>query len=1288
MPERFDLGGAAFHLAVTSDQFKRALAQAEADARAASAKIDAALRGGAITPKVNNTPANAAFGQIVTQAKAAQTASSFTATPKVNAQPAQTALRGLGGGFGGAAAGALALGAGLVGVTAGIGLAAAAIQGSVEATREAQQATFALNTTYGAGASTFAKFADEQAKALGRTSAEFKQAAVVASTLTNNYGLTAQQLQTLIKRSADLAAVQGLSVVDATNRVTSAIRGEAEAAELLGLTLNSDAIKAIAEMTDQQRKNFETLDTLTKAQITYREFLRQTAAAEGAAAKAAADGLTTYDQAGAAFNRLGVEAGNSIDPIGKGLAGAFRSAADAVAEFLRQQRQLPGYAQRATALTPVVRGGANDDPEARRVAQFEALRSERAKEASAKAQLDRAEAGRLAAIARESQSEITKSALDRLNKVAAAEAEKARESRERITDVRDADIAASNARKDAALASLDREAAVRSRSRTQEDRARSAGQEAELRGLEAVHEANVKGAAEAIETIEKRRDVAVKGLDEEIRAVDRKRDAAIKNIDEEVRAIDRRRDSAVRAIDEELRAESRRHDEAVRNIDIERDRRLGIIDDQLKKLDAAAQRDQRRQTDQSLNRSLGDARRDLKEADTPEERARARRAVSDAEAAIQRERVNRQREDARARLRDAADQIRLAADTAKKVEDARNQATTDTLGERKRGVTETAETATARLAERKRELDEQAKADTERLTAIKVRVDEQTKIELDSIKVRIDKEKEAYAQTVQDARDSHQAINDAVADRRTDEDAELAARRIATQAHYAAEQTDIKAVADTQLEALEKSTSDTAKELDLQKAVWSDWARHVEKEIAAAITAGDPNRIRNLTATPPEFQNEGAGPGEPPSRGNIPASFLNSGRAVGAGFAAGIASEESVAAVTGATNTLIQGGVIDEATRLLQIESPSKVFAGFGTDTAQGFLDGYATVDLAVPIRKPFEDSIDWLRGLPDHFRQSGTDSATAWQDAYQQYDLFAAGRLPFENLETWINPGFANQMMANGTAAGTAWQAGYAANDIFVVGRKPFEDLLRWMAGVPPRFQTIGQNSATAFGNGLLTSVNTQQRAWWDAFETVGKNLAVSLNNGFQGQLQSNPLQTPATSGGGTSFQTAATGSTAGATSSFQRFGHNDAQAYLVGKGYSPGTSAFNELFDRLFELQNQGYTPPPDMHVTGRAMGGTLKPYEWSWVGEGGKPELIRAGRDGATVKSYSDSMAMLRGAGGARGLSLNLTVNASGASIGNPDAFAARIQHETVRAVVNLLDAAERGAPDPAPETQAGA
>jgi hypothetical protein len=66
----------------------------------------------------------------------------------------------------------------------------------------------------------------------------------------------------------------------------------------------------------------------------------------------------------------------------------------------------------------------------------------------------------------------------------------------------------------------------------------------------------------------------------------------------------------------------------------------------------------------------------------------------------------------------------------------------------------------------------------------------------------------------------------------------------------------------------------------------------------------------------------------------------------------------------------------------------------------------------------------------------------------------------------------------------------------------------------------------------------------------------------------------------------------------------------------------------------------------------------------------------------------MAMLRGAGGARGLSLNLTVNASGASIGNPDAFAARIQHETVRAVVNLLDAAERGAPDPAPETQAGA
>lgn len=1102
------IGAFGFEVSADVSPALRAIEQLERRAKQANDALSHSLSGSA---NINTSPAIQALTALDARSKASLAAANFTATPKVNTQPAQSALSGLGAGL----KSAFALGAGAAGVTVGIGAVHQALSGVIGATQEAKQAQFALNAVYGSGASQFATFADAQAEALGKSSAEFERAAVVTGTLSKNYGLTAEQIQTLIKRSTDLGAIQGVDVVDATKRVSDAIRGEAESAELLGLTLNSDAIKAIGQMTDEQRKNWETLDSLTKAQITYREFLRQSAYAQGAAAKAAADGTTAYQQAGAALSRLALEVGNNIDPIGKGLAGAFTTATNAITAYIQEEqrfrklRQEPIANSDATDFGQMVRDqarfdaqnrggltfleprapdrllGADDDIEARRARNLEALRIERGNQAARDAQTARSQATALAAIAREAASENTRIALEELGKRRAAEAKAASDAKERITDVRDADIAAAGARRDAALAALDQEAQGRSRARTLEDRERSASQEAILRGLEEAHNASLKGLDEQANAIQKRRDDSVSGIEAEIRAVDRKRDAAI------------------RAIDEETRAESRRHDEALRNIDAERDRKLGIIDQQLKALDAAAQRDQRRQTDLSLARSLSDAKRDLKEADTPEERARAQRAVADAQAAIRREQVNRQREDQRAALQAQAEQIRAAADTARQIEAARNLATTESLSARQRTA------------------NDQAKADTDRLNATKARVEEESKIELDSIKTRVDAEKVAYDQTVQDARDSFKQINDAVADRRVGEDAELAARRVAVQTHYAGEQADIKATADAQLTALEKSTADTNTELDKQKEAWSTWARHVEAEIKAAITAGDPDRIKRIAGSPAAGENAGRGPGEPPSRDEA-ASLLTAaqrtGSEVAAGIAAGIGSDASVAAATAATGKLIQGGVIDQAKTLLRIESPSKTFEEFGTDTAQGFLNGYQARDLAAPIRAPFEESIRWMDGLPDAFRASGGNTSTAWQAGYQQLDLFAVGRQPFEQLRDWIDPGFANFMGAVGTNAAIAWLQGYAANDIFARGRLPFEQLDVWMAGVPPRFQVVGQNSGVAMvrgmADGLRTSFATVQYVWYRDFDSLGTNLAISLTNGFKRHFYDNPLQTPALQG------------------------------------------------------------------------------------------------------------------------------------------------------------------------------
>lgn len=1006
------LGGFEYSIDVNTQKGIQSLDALVRRAQTARSELDRALSGS--NPNVNTQAAQQSLGHVTTKAQEAKRAADFNVTPRVNTQQAQSNLNSLGAGF----KQLFALGAGVAGVSLGIGTVHQALAGMISVTQEATQAQFALNATYGSGAAVFTKFADDQARALGRTSTEFKQAAVAAATLTRNYGLTAEQVQTVIRRSTDLAAVQGIGVADATNRVTAALRGEAEAAELLGLTLNSDAIKAIAEMTDEQRKNWETLDGLTKAQITYREFLRQTAHAEEAATKAANEGLTTYDQTSAAFNELGVEAGTASMYIGKGLAESLRGAAQAAADYLKERNRLRSPALQAEAedtrqlvqAYKALREG-NSQPmealnaarrareEAEEAFKAEERRKEVGREAERQAMINRTEANRLASLAREEQAEITRIELERLGERRAAAADAAREERERITDARDADIAASNERRDAALAALEREAQARSRARTQEDRERSAAQEAELRGLEQIHEANLRGLDEQANAIQKRRDDAVEGIDAEIRAVDRKRDAAL------------------RAIDEETRAESRRHDEALRHIDAERDRRLGIIDAQLRQIDEAAQQDQRRQTDQSLARSLSDARRDFREAETPAERARAQRAISDAEAAIQRERVNRRREDARDRLRDQADQIREAADTARRIEDARNRAAAEGLQARQR------------LA------NDQATADTERLQAVRTRVEAETKIELDSIKVRIDAERAGYEQTVQDARDAHQAINNAIADRRRDEDAELAERRTSIQRFYAAEQADIKAVADTHLRALEQSTRDTLTELDKQKKAWDDWARAVQKSIADAITAGDPSRIEQLRST--------FGPFDPP------------------GY------RESVV-------------------------RPTTTPGSLGTQGGGQFLPG---------------------------------------------------------------GP----------------------------------------------------------------------------------------------------------------------------------RFGQHDAQNYLVSKGYTPGTAAFNEQFDRLFEFQMRGYGPPPDMIVTGRKFGGLFDPGRAYLLH---KDEMIFPQQAGSVLPAdvSRNLMAVAAGqaVGGRGGTTFNMPVHIDARGVQNPEQLVQRALPVISRHIVNLLDAAERGAPDPAPET----
>ncbi len=880
----------------------------------------------------------------------------------------------------------------------------------------------------------------------------------------------------------------------------------------------------------------------------------------------------------------------------------------------------------------------------------------------------KADAEKLGKELKEIDDDATRHALQNLSDKIEAERRASAASKDVIEADRDAKIKAADQTRDAAVAALDAEAQARTRARTLEDRSRAAAQEAELRGLESAHNATLKGLDEQSAAIQKRHDEAVKGIDEEIRAVDRKRDVALRGIDEETRAVDRKRDAAVRAIDEELRAESRRHAEAVRNIDIERDRRLGIIDEQLKALDAAAQRNQRRQTDQSLARSLSDARRDLKEADTPEERARARRAISDAEAAIQRERVNRRREDARDRLRDQADQIHEAAETAKAVEAARSQATTDALGTRKTDITDAAKAATERLAEQKRVLDDQAKADTERLQAVKARVDEETKIEADSIKVRIDAENESYAQTVQAARDAFQQINDAVADQRADEDAQFDARKKAVQATYDGAVEAARTAADGQIKELERQTQSTVDQLDAQKRKWTEWKEHILGEIDAAMKAGDPEKLKRLQTSPDDST---FGAFDPPGYRQDstygpfdPAGYRDAAKAVGEaaadGLAEGLGGPEAVATATAATDKLLQDGVIDPAKSLLGIASPSTVFAGFGADTAQGFIDGYQSLDLFAISRAPFEQSIEWMGGLPDIWRTDGTNTATGWEVGYGASDLYASSRKPFEELLAWMG-GLPNEFRNSAAAAAAAFESGWTS-------RNP---------------GTLIQNSLTT----IVQNANSLTSSW----AIVGQNFAVGLSNGFNGYLNANPLQVPdggggyASSSGGTTASSTTTAATSSGGSTL-RAGQYDVENYLLKYGLVPGTTDFNNYFDYYFSEQALGHSMPADMVITGHALGGFAPKDRMAMFGEGGMEFGLPVQAGELLPADVSRNLlAVASGqAEGGNGRSLSLSIGTLVAQIPagvtDPKDFATQI----TRQIFTMIDAAERGAPDPAPIT----
>ena len=172
-------------------------------------------------------------------------------------------------------------------------------QGVTAATRvlqDAEKAAFNLSTSVRAANREFDNIGSvaEWEATIGRLSdrlkiyadTDLKNAVSRTVDMTKRLGLEKDQMEELIARAGDLGAGK-VELEGAIERVSAAMRGEAESAEYLGLTLNENYIKAWHEANNATKTAWKDLTDVQKAQVRYQVFLEQTSEMQGRAAESA-----------------------------------------------------------------------------------------------------------------------------------------------------------------------------------------------------------------------------------------------------------------------------------------------------------------------------------------------------------------------------------------------------------------------------------------------------------------------------------------------------------------------------------------------------------------------------------------------------------------------------------------------------------------------------------------------------------------------------------------------------------------------------------------------------------------------------------------------------------------------------------------------------------------------------------------------------------------------------------------------------------------------------------------
>lgn len=169
------------------------------------------------------------------------------------------------------------------------GLALAAFGGaSVKVGSDAMETEQKFAAVFGDMTEETQKFVDSFSKEFGRYDADVQNMMATTQTVGKNYGLTSERALQLSKDmsilTADVGAFNDMSDTDVHERLMAAMRGEGEAAEILGLSINQTTLQEYA----RRQGIDESISKMTQAELMelrYGLIIEQTADMQGYATK-------------------------------------------------------------------------------------------------------------------------------------------------------------------------------------------------------------------------------------------------------------------------------------------------------------------------------------------------------------------------------------------------------------------------------------------------------------------------------------------------------------------------------------------------------------------------------------------------------------------------------------------------------------------------------------------------------------------------------------------------------------------------------------------------------------------------------------------------------------------------------------------------------------------------------------------------------------------------------------------------------------------------------------------